>query len=554
VVVGLGSATETIGGAAGLGFENFRRCLAVLTISRLSRWSIRYYNDTADAARAAAMDRTAAGGGLGEYYSEADTRTPTWLLVGDAATMAELTGLDVAAVAGGVVDTGVAAAWLDDGVAPNGVCGRAFSKGSVHGFDLTFAAPKSVSLVRALTDPVAEKVLAAAHEHAIAAAMGYLHQHAGYTRVHNPVTGMKDLQRLPGLVGIAYQHETSRCGDPHLHTHVIVPNRQARADGVLVSVDSKSLYHEAKAAGMIYQATLRQEMHVERGFEWQPVDPCSGMAEIAGVTKESITAWSRRSTRLREWAAQNLIVIDGEPTAAQLAAAQKATRPSKPEALAWEELKGQWRADGRGLRLDRDPHHEARAERTRSAHDVRAAQDWARVRAQAARIDKAAFTRADMVELIAAHLPVDATGEPRLLIDELVDSVGVRITAPRGAHEREGHEKFTLNAILKEEEQILDLSTSARTGRGWMCAPPTSRRSRSIRRARSPPSAPRRGWWRRCARPRVRARRTRCARCAPLLRAPARKSWCWRRPARPSTKLCTTTPGTAATPSPKHCT
>jgi hypothetical protein len=142
--------------------------------------------------------------GLGEYYSEADTRTPTWLLVGDAATMAELTGLDVAAVAGGVVDTGVAAAWLDDGVAPNGVCGRAFSKGSVHGFDLTFAAPKSVSLVRALTDPVAEKVLAAAHEHAIAAAMGYLHQHAGYTRVHNPVTGMKDLQRLPGLVGIAY--------------------------------------------------------------------------------------------------------------------------------------------------------------------------------------------------------------------------------------------------------------------------------------------------------------------------------------------------------------
>jgi hypothetical protein len=333
-----------------------------------------------------------------------------------------------------------------------------------------------------------------------------------------------------------------------------VPNRQARADGVLVSVDSKSLYHEAKAAGMTYQATLRQEMHVERGFEWQPVDPCSGMAEIAGVTKESITAWSRRSTRLREWAAQNLIVIDGEPTAAQLAAAQKATRPSKPEALAWEELKGQWRADGRGLRLDRDAHHEARAERTRSAHDVRAAQDWARVRAQAARIDKAAFTRADMVELIAAHLPVDATGEPRLLIDELVDSVGVRITAPRGAHEREGHEKFTLNAILKEEEQILDLSTSARTGRGWMCAPPTSRRSGSIRRARSPPSAPRRGWWRRCARPRVRARRTRFARCAPLLRAPARKSWCWRRPARPSTKLCTTTPGTAATPSPKHCT
>jgi hypothetical protein len=60
--------------------------------------------------------------------------------------------------------------------------------------------------------------------------------------VHNRVTGKKE-------VGIAYQHETSRCGDPHLHTHVIVPNRQARADGTLVSIDSKSLFHEARPPG-----------------------------------------------------------------------------------------------------------------------------------------------------------------------------------------------------------------------------------------------------------------------------------------------------------------
>jgi conjugative relaxase-like TrwC/TraI family protein len=429
----------------------------VLTISRLKRWSIRYYNDTATTAKQAGLNRQAANGGLGEYYSEADTRIPTWLITGDRAVVAGLCGLDGSALAGGAVDTDVAAAWLDDGVAPNGQRGRAFTARSVHGFDLTFAAPKSVSLVRALTDEVAEKVLAAAHEKAMAAAMAYLHDHAGYTRVHNPVTGMKDLQRLPGLVGIAYQHETSRCGDPHLHTHVVVPNRQPRADGVLVSLDSKSLYHEAKAAGMIYQATLRHELHVERGFEWAPVDPHSGMAEIAGITKDDITAWSQRSTRLREWAKQNLVVVDGEPTAAQLAAAQKATRPSKPEALAWEDLKAEWRADARGLRLDRDAHFAARAERTRTAHDVRAAQDFAGLRAAAARIDKAGFTRADMVELIAAHLPVDTTRAPREIIDELVDSVGMRISAPRGAHEREGHEKFTLNAIITEEEQILDL-------------------------------------------------------------------------------------------------
>src|SRR5262249_30346419 len=169
------------------------------------------------------------------------------------------------ALDGGDADTDQARVWLDDGQSPNGVHGREFTETSVHGFDLTFSAPKSVSLIRALTDDVAEKVLATAHTRAVHAAMQYLHRHAarqssprhaGYTRVHNPHSGNKDLQRLPGMVAIAYQHETSRCGDPHLHTHVIVPNRQPRADGHLVSLDSKSLYHEAKAAGIMYHATL----------------------------------------------------------------------------------------------------------------------------------------------------------------------------------------------------------------------------------------------------------------------------------------------------------
>ena len=195
----------------------------------------------------------------------------------------------------------------------------AFTKGSVHGFDLTFAAPKSVSLLRALTDDIGEKAMQAAHQRAISAAMAYLHQHAGYTRVHNPLTGKKDLQRLPGLVGIAYQHETSRCGDPHLHTHVIVPNRQARADGALVSIDSKSLYHEAKAAGVIYQAVLRHELHAELrrgvGSRWTR---SPGWPRSPASPRTCVKAWSRRSTRLREWAHNNLVVVDG---AAERAAA-----------------------------------------------------------------------------------------------------------------------------------------------------------------------------------------------------------------------------------------
>jgi hypothetical protein len=107
----------------------------VLTILRLSRWSINYYNDTANQAQAAVMDRQAAGGGLGEYYSERDTRVPSWVVAGDAATIGELTGLDAGALHGGFADTKVAARWLDCGIAPNGASGRLFTEGSVHGHE-----------------------------------------------------------------------------------------------------------------------------------------------------------------------------------------------------------------------------------------------------------------------------------------------------------------------------------------------------------------------------------------------------------------------------------
>jgi conjugative relaxase-like TrwC/TraI family protein len=427
----------------------------LLTISKLKRWSINYYIDTAKTAERASSDLQRANGGLGEYYSEHETRTPVWLCAGDARTAARLVGLTDAQRAGGVADAGVVARWLDDGVAPGGARGRAFGVRGVHGFDLTFCAPKSVSLLRALrADEVGAKAFAAAHAAALGEAMEYLAAHAGYTRVHNAVTGEKDLARLPGLVAVAYQHETSRCGDPHLHTHVIVPNRQARADGKLVSIDGTSLYHEAKAAGVVYQATLRRELHQSLGFEWAPVDPSTGMAEIAGITRESITAWSRRSSQLREWAAHHLDSVEGPPTAAQLAAAQKATRPAKPEELGWAQLQEQWRADERGLGLDRAAHVAARAARRAEA---RTPYHRARLADAAGQIEKAAFTRADLVEIIGAQLPVDSEQSPREAVEAAVDEIALRLTAPRAAHEREGHERFTLDRILAEEMAVLDL-------------------------------------------------------------------------------------------------
>lgn len=428
----------------------------MLTIAKLSRWSIKYYNDTANAVDRAVKDAQKAGGGLGEYYTEHDTRTPVWLSAGDTRVAANLVGLTDVQRAGGEADTEVAARWLDEGVAPNGECGRAFGKRGVHGFDLTFCAPKSVSLIRALkADDVADKAILNAHTTAISEAMEYLAAHAGYTRIHNPVTGEKDLVRLPGLVAIAYQHEASRAGDPHLHTHVIVPNRQARHDGQLVSMDGTSLYHEARAAGVIYQATLRRELHRSLGVEWNTPEPATGMAEIAGITRDTITVWSQRSTQLRQWAAGNLAVADAHQLSpAQLATAQKATRPAKPEQLAWAELRPQWHTDERGLAIDGAAWRQARQARENAAQ-APLNRDW--LVAAAAHIEKAAFTRADLIETIGAQLPVDTEHSPRTLVESAVRHVAVRLTATRQPHQREGHERFTTDAILAEETALLNL-------------------------------------------------------------------------------------------------
>ena len=104
----------------------------MLTISRLGHRSIKYYNDTA---KNAGRGRSSAGGGLAEYYSEDETRIPSWLVVGDERAISNTTGLDASALEGGDADTEEARIWLDKGQSPNGVSGREFTAKSVHGFD-----------------------------------------------------------------------------------------------------------------------------------------------------------------------------------------------------------------------------------------------------------------------------------------------------------------------------------------------------------------------------------------------------------------------------------
>ena len=193
---------------------------------------------------------------------------------------------------------------------------------------------------------------------------------------------------------MAHQHETR----PAIRTctsTLLLPNKQPRADGTLVAVDSDSLWHEAKAAGTIYQAPMRRARHRLLGHEWTKTDPHTGMAELAAVRRAPSNGGRNAPPSCVQWAADNLVLADGEASAAQLAAAQKPTRPRKqPEGTAWAQLRRLWRDDPRKFSLD------PTAKRSRTTAPTRTGPAWCGIprrdartaAAMADRIDKPAFT------------------------------------------------------------------------------------------------------------------------------------------------------------------
>ena len=140
---------------------------------------------------------------------------------------------------------------------------------TVKAFDLTFSAPKSVSLLWALgSEPVADTVMTA-HRDAVAAALGFLEEHAATARLQ--VDGVRRHVPTHGWVVAGFVHRTSREGDPQLHTHCLVPNVVRREpDGRCVALAARPLFVWARAAGSIYQAELQRALALRLGVEWGP--------------------------------------------------------------------------------------------------------------------------------------------------------------------------------------------------------------------------------------------------------------------------------------------
>ena len=216
---------------------------------------------------------------------------------------------------------------------------RSSKGGRIPGFDLTFRAPKSVSVVFGLAEADIAAVVAEAHLLAVDAALGYLERHATWTRRGHG--GIEQI-RGDGLIAAAFRHRTSRAGDPHLHTHVLVANAVRGADGRWSTVDGRHFYWHSKTAGYLYEAHLRSELTARLGVRWTKA--IKGIAGIEGVPLDVLGTFSTRRAEIEE-----RLAIGGwsSPRAAEIAALT--TRKAKQHDVDPATLRSRWSEQARAM-------------------------------------------------------------------------------------------------------------------------------------------------------------------------------------------------------------
>lgn len=164
----------------------------------------------------------------------------------------------------------------------------------VAGFDATFCAPKSVSLLFALGSPEVSDEVRAAHDAAVATALGTLE--AAACRVRRGKGGATVLPG-DGFVAAGFRHRTSRAGDPHLHTHVVIANlAHCPDDDRWTALDARPLYSWLAPVGHLYEAHLRWELTRRLGVTWTPVR--KGIADVNGISRRAIDEFSTRRRQI----------------------------------------------------------------------------------------------------------------------------------------------------------------------------------------------------------------------------------------------------------------
>jgi conjugative relaxase-like TrwC/TraI family protein len=346
------------------------------------------------------------------------------------------------------------------GLTPDGRGVLTGSTTRVPGFDVTFSAPKSVSLMFALGPASLRSAVLAAHTAAVEDALSYFEAEVAVARRgHNGVR----LVRGRGLLAAIFVHRTSRAGDPQLHSHVLVVNAVQDETGRWSALDGRRVYQHARTAGFLYQTRLRAELTRSLGVEWTPVR--RGVADVLGIGRSVLRAFSRRRVEVEEALREAGLT---SPAAAETAALR--TRRAKDRRLSAERLRPEWVVRAAALGVD-----EAALERLTGRASTRplSADLVAAIKRELAGPEgltqnTATFTRADALRALCELLPpgTDASVAEldRVVDDFLASRDVVPVLRPLGGLPSDF--RYSTVELLRLEQRILDYAASAASPSG----------------------------------------------------------------------------------------
>lgn len=368
------------------------------------------------------------------------------------------------------------------------VLGRRYGEGSVRGYDATFSAPKSVSVLWAFGDETIRGQVVESHDRAVDAVLGWIQDHA-HTRLrrHGHITNV-DAQGL--IVGVFREH-TSRRLDPQLHTHAVIANRVPAPDGRWLALDARTMMVDQRTLSAVYHAGLRAELTRRLGVAWQPTE--NGIAEIEHIPEDLLGEFSQRTRDLKirlDTKRQRFRETMGrEPTRKEDwrlgREAALDSRPGKPDQPTMGELREDWW--DRTRRLGLDPGRvmrQALGRHIRSGGlDLLAEQRMVGAALVSLAESQSSWRPAELVRELAAATPTTTTMEAQQLthrLDALTDRAAVErcvdISRPvpigvelrrdgRPVTEPAVNRALTTQPILSEEQQVIDWAErQARTG------------------------------------------------------------------------------------------
>lgn len=222
---------------------------------------------------------------------------------------------------------------IQDGQLVDKQLGRTGKDGQIEhksGWDLTFSAPKSVSIE---AEVFGKQDVKDAHEAAVHTTMKWLEEHGAGTRMGSD----KEFQQTGNLTYAAFSHSTTREQDPQTHTHVLIQNLTYDKEGKAYSLESKGLYQLRATADQVYKNELANQLG-KLGYqtEWDK----KGF-EIKGYSKEDLDVFSKRTDQINNYLEKQ--GIDPKTaTAEQRQVATLATRPEKDFAESREAHYQKW--------------------------------------------------------------------------------------------------------------------------------------------------------------------------------------------------------------------